>query len=285
MKKLYHAVDRFCARHPRFGITNLMRYIVIGTAVIYLLRMFLTDVSALDFLNFNLNALLRGEVWRIVSFIFVPNTARPFMLLIELYFYYWIGSTLERQWGTAKFNLYYFSGVLLTVIAVSVASLIGGINLVISGTYYINLSMFLAFACLFPDTQVLLFFVIPIKMKWLAIADAVLIGYDMIAYAVGGSWYGVVQPIIALLNFAVFIYPEMHHLAERRRYQHRSQTVNFKKAVNEAKQEKGYIHKCSVCGKTDTDYPDLDFRYCSKCAGYHCFCQDHIFTHVHFTEE
>lgn len=285
MKHLYNAVDRFCARHPRFGISNLMRYIVIGTAVIFLLRMFLTDVSALDFLNFNLNALLRGEVWRIVSFIFVPNTARPFMLLVELYFYYWIGSTLERQWGTAKFNLYYFSGVLLTVIAVSVASLIGGVNLAISGTYYINLSMFLAFACLFPDTQVLLFFIIPIKMKWLAILDAVLIGYDMIAYAVNGTWYGVVQPIIALLNFAVFIYPEVHYLTERRRYQTRPQTVNFKKAVKEAKQEKGYIHKCSVCGKTDTDYPDLDFRYCSKCAGYHCFCSDHIFTHVHFTEE
>ncbi len=285
MKHLYNAVDRFCARHPRFGISNLMRYIVIGTAAIFLLRMFLTDVSALDFLNFNLNALLRGEVWRIVSFIFVPNTARPFMLLVELYFYYWIGSTLERQWGTAKFNLYYFSGVLLTVIAVSVASLIGGVNLAISGTYYINLSMFLAFACLFPDTQVLLFFIVPIKMKWLAIADVVLIGYDVITYAVHGTWYGVVQPIIALLNFAVFIYPEVHYLTERRRYQTRPQTVNFKKAVKEAKQEKGYIHKCSVCGKTDTDYPDLDFRYCSKCAGYHCFCSDHIFTHVHFTEE
>ena len=285
MKHLYNAVDRFCARHPRFGISNLMRYIVIGTAVIFLLRMFLTDVSALDFLNFNLNALLRGEVWRIVSFIFVPNTARPFMLLVELYFYYWIGSTLEQKWGTAKFNLYYFSGVLLTVIAVSVASLIGGVNLAISGTYYINLSMFLAFACLFPDTPVLLFFIVPIKMKWLAIADVVLIGYDVITYAVHGTWYGVVQPIIALLNFAVFIYPEVHYLTERRRYQTRPQTVNFKKAVKEAKQEKGYIHKCSVCGKTDTDYPDLDFRYCSKCAGYHCFCSDHIFTHVHFTEE
>ena len=285
MKKLYNAVDRFCARHPRFGISNLMRYIVIGTAAVFFLQMFTKDTSALNFLYYDLNHLLRGEIWRIVTFIFVPNTARPFMLLIELYFYYWIGSTLERQWGTAKFNLYYFSGVLLTVIAVSVASLLSGYNMVISGTYYINLSMFLAFACLFPDTQVLLFFIIPIKMKWLAIADIVLIGYDMISYAVNGSWYGVVQPIIALLNFAVFIYPEVHYLTERRRYQQRPQTVNFKKAVKQQQQEKGYIHKCAVCGKTDTGYPDLDFRYCSKCAGYHCFCSDHIFTHVHFTEE
>ena len=285
MKKLYEAVDRFCARHPRFGLSNLMRYIVIGTAAVFFLQMFTKDTSALNFLYYDLNHLLRGEIWRIVTFIFVPNTARPFMLLIELYFYYWIGSTLERQWGTAKFNLYYFSGVLLTVIAVSVASLLSGYNMLISGTYYINLSMFLAFACLFPDTQVLLFFFIPIKMKWLAIADVVLIGYDVISYAIQGAWYGVLQPIIALLNFAVFIYPEVHYLTERRRYQHRPQTVNFKKAVKQQQQEKGYIHKCAVCGKTDTDYPDLDFRYCSKCAGYHCFCSDHIFTHVHFTEE
>ena len=285
LKKLHETVERFCVRHPRFGISNLMRYIVIGTAAIFLLQMFVTDATALNFLYFDLQSLLRGEIWRLVTFLFVPNTNRPFMLLIELYFYYWIGSTLERQWGTAKFNLYYFSGVLLTVIAVSVASLLSGQNMVISGTYYINLSMFLAFACLFPDTQVLLFFILPIKMKWLAIADVALVGYDVITYAVQGKWYGVIQPLIALLNFAVFIYPEVHYLAERRRYQHRPQTVNFKKAVKQQQQEKGYIHKCAVCGKTDTDYPDLDFRYCSKCAGYHCFCADHIFTHVHFTEE
>ena len=285
MKKLYTAVDRFCARHPRFGVPNLMRYIVIATAAIFLLRIFLTDPTALDFLTFNLNALLRGEVWRIVTFLFVPNTTQPFFLLVELYFYYWIGSTLERRWGTAKFNLYYFSGALLTLIAVCVMSLISGTNYSISGTYYINLSMFLAFACLFPDTQVLLFFIIPIKMKWLAIADIALIGYDILTAAVHGAWGSVLQPIIALLNFAVFIYPEVHYLAERQRYQHREQTVNFKKAVKQQQQEKGYIHKCAVCGRTDTDYPDLDFRYCSKCAGYHCFCADHIFTHVHFTEE
>ena len=285
MKKLCEAVDRFCARHPRFGISNLMRYIVIGTAAVFLLQMFTTDLSALNFLYFDLKSLLRGEIWRIVTFLFVPNTNRPFMLLIELYFYYWIGSTLERQWGTAKFNLYYFSGVLLTLIAVIVASLLSGYNMIISGTYYINLSMFLAFACLFPDTQVLLFFIIPIKMKWLAIVDVALIGFDVISYAVHGAWYGVLQPIIALLNFAVFIYPEVRYLTERRRYQHSEQTVNFKKAVKQQQQQKGYIHKCAVCGRTDADYPDLDFRYCSKCAGYHCFCSDHIFTHVHFTEE
>ena len=93
-----------------------------------------------------------------------------------------------------------------------------------------------------------------------------------------------ILPIVALLNFVVFIWPELSRLRERAAYQHRPQTVQFKKAVKQQQQAKGYVHKCAVCGRTDTDYPDLQFRYCSKCAGYHCFCQDHIFTHVHFEE-
>ena len=287
MKKIYEAVDRFCARHPRFGIANLMRYIVIGNVAVYLLMMFTrsADANALNFLSFNLGALLHGEVWRIITFIFVPGQASPFMLVIALYFYYWIGSTLEREWGTAKFNLYYFSGVLLTVIGTVLASLIAGINFTVAGTTYVNLSMFLAFAMLFPNTQVLLFFIIPIKMKWLAIADGVLFAVDILSSLFHGSWGGVVLPIVALLNFFVFIYPEAHYFAERKKYQHSRQTVHFKQAVKQQQQERGYHHKCAVCGKTDTDYPDLQFRYCSKCAGYHCYCQDHIFTHVHFTEE
>ena len=284
MKKLYESVDRFCARHPRFGVPNLMRYIVAGTAAIFILRMFLTDVGALNFLSYNLSGLLHGEVWRLVTFIFVPGTSNAFTLLIELYLYYWIGSTLEREWGTAKFNLYYFSGALLTVIGVSIFSLISGLNYSLAGTTYINLSMFLAFACLFPNMQLLLFFILPIKIKWLAILDAVMLGLSIVQALAAGNIGAALLPVIALLNFAVFIYPEVHYLAQRKAYQHRPQAVNFKKAVKQQQQEKGYIHKCAVCGRTNTDYPDLDFRYCSKCAGYHCFCSDHIFTHVHFEE-
>ena len=97
-----------------------------------------------------------------------------------------------------------------------------------------------------------------------------------------------VLPIVALLNFAVFIWPEVHYLKERAKYQNSRKTVQFRQAQQQqAKQaqQQGYRHKCAVCGRTDTDYPDLQFRYCSKCVGYHCFCQDHIFNHVHFTEE
>ena len=286
MKKICEAVDRFCARHPRFGIPNLMLYIVIGNAAVYLLFMLTGyDMSKLAFLNFNLSGLLHGEIWRIVTYIFVPEYGNIFWMLVALYFYYWIGSTLEHQWGTAKFNLYYFGGVLLTVVGTILASLISGqYGLTVSGTAYINLSMFLAFALLFPDTQVLLFFIIPIKMKWLAIVDGGFFLWGILAAAIRGSLVGVIVPLFALLNFAVFIYPELHFFTQRKKFQHARQTVQFKQAVKEHQQQKGYRHKCAVCGRTDTDYPDLQFRYCSKCAGYHCFCEDHIFSHVHFTE-
>ena len=291
MKKLYDGVQRFCAAHPRFGIPNLMRVIVIGNVAVYVL-MLLTqanDANALSFLTFNLNALLHGEVWRLVTFVFVPAYSSPFALLISLYFYYWIGSTLERQWGTAKFNLYYISGALLTVLGVVLASLItGNPYLTAAGTGYVNLSMFFAFAFLFPDTTVLLFFILPVRMKWLAYLDGALFAFDIIKAIGAHNWAGVVLPIVALLNFAVFIWPEVHYLKERAKYQNSRKTVQFRQAQQQqAKQaqQQGYRHKCAVCGRTDTDYPNLQFRYCSKCVGYHCFCQDHIFNHVHFTEE
>ena len=291
MKKLYDGVQRFCAAHPRFGIPNLMRVIVIGNVAVYVL-MLLTqanDANALSFLTFNLNALLHGEVWRLVTFVFVPAYSSPFALLISLYFYYWIGSTLERQWGTAKFNLYYISGALLTVLGVVLASLItGNPYLTAAGTGYVNLSMFFAFAFLFPDTTVLLFFILPVRMKWLAYLDGALFAFDIIKAIGAHNWAGVVLPIVALLNFAVFIWPEVHYLKERAKYQNSRKTVQFRQAQQQqAKQaqQQGYRHKCAVCGRTDTDYPDLQFRYCSKCVGYHCFCQDHIFNPVHFTEE
>ena len=290
MKKLYDGVQRFCAAHPRFGIPNLMRIIVIGNVAVYVL-MLLTqanDANALSFLTFNLNALLHGEVWRLVTFVFVPAYSSPFALLISLYFYYWIGSTLERQWGTAKFNLYYISGALLTVLGVVLASLItGNPYLTAAGTGYVNLSMFFAFAFLFPDTTVLLFFILPVKMKWLAYLDGALFAFDIIKAIGAHNWAGVVLPIVALLNFAVFIWPEVHYLKERAKYQNSRKTVQFRQAQQQqAKQaqQQGYRHKCAVCGRTDTDYPDLQFRYCSKCVGYHCFCQDHIFNHTHFTQ-
>lgn len=286
LKKLSDAVDRFCYRHPRFGIPNLMKYIVVGNIVVYLLARF-SNWSAISFLSFSLNGLLRGEIWRLVTFLFVPNNSKLLFLAISLYFYYFIGNTLEREWGSAKFTLYYVSGAVLTVLAAIIASLISGTSVAVSGTFYVNLSMFFAFAMLYPDAQVLLFFIIPVKMKWLAWLDAAWFALDIVQSLFAGSLAGVLLPLIAILNFFVFFAPNLLSFVGKTRYRYSPKTIQFKKAVRNREkkvQEQGYHHKCAVCGRTDADYPNLQFRYCSRCAGYHCFCEDHIFNHVHFTE-
>ena len=241
MKKIYDAVDRFCARHPRFGIPDLMRWIVIGNVAVYVL-MLLTmraDANALSFLYLDGGKVLRGEIWRIITFIFVPASSSPFWLAISLYFYYWIGTSLERQWGTARFNLYYWSGVLLTAIVTIVASAISGTGYPVGGTEYVNLSMFLAFAFLFPDTRLLLFFFIPVKIKWLAWLDIAVFVIGIIQSLLVGSWLGAILPVVALLNFLVFIWPAIDAFARRQKYRHNPQTVNFKKAVRQQQQQRG----------------------------------------------
>lgn len=290
MRKLNAAVDRFAYSHPRFGIPNLMKVIVGGNIIVYLLAMF-AGWGSVSFLAFDLNHVLHGEIWRLITFIFYPMNSGIFFLAVSLYFYYFIGSTLEREWGTAKFNLYYLSGVVLTVVSTIVASLISGYNLTVAGTGYINMSMFFAFAMLYPDTQVLLFFIIPVKIKWLAWIDAGFFGLSILSSLMRGDLVGWVTPLIALLNFVVFFWTaisdEIAYRRGRARHQSSHQTIQFKQAVRQQKKKeetRGYRHKCEICGRTDTDYPNLEFRYCSRCAGYHCFCEDHIFNHEHFKE-
>ena len=290
MKKLNDAVDRFAYHYPNFGIPNLMKFIVAGNVIVFLLLR-LSNYSLYGYLGFNWGQVLHLQLWRLVSFIFVPDVSNIFYLIINLYFYYFIGNLLEREWGTPKFNLYYFSGVVLTVLVGILSALISGQNVWISGTSYVNLSMFFAFAMLYPETRFLLFYIIPVKVKWLALIDAVFFALSVLSSLIRLDLAGALLPIIALLNFFVFFWTniadEIAYRRGRARHQTSHQTIHFKSAVRQQRKkeaEQGYRHKCAVCGRTDTEYPDLEFRYCSRCAGYHCFCQDHIFNHVHFTE-
>ena len=293
MKKLNAAVDRFARNHPRFGISNLMTVIVAGNVVVYLLSAF-AGAAAVSFLSFDWTAITSGELWRLVTFIFMPGyTARGDILWLALflYLYYMIGNALEREWGTAKFNLYYLSGVVLTVLVGVIMALVSGSNVRISGADYVNMSMFFAFAVLFPDTRFLIFFILPVKVKWLAWVDAAFFALTVLSNLFHGAWLSALLTVVARLNFFVFFWTaitdEIAYRRGRAKHQTSHQTIQFKSAVRQKKQkeaQRGYRHKCSVCGRTDTDSPDLEFRYCSKCAGYHCYCQDHIFNHVHFTE-
>ena len=281
MRKLNKKIDMFCYKHPRFGIPNLMLYIVVISLAVWLLSIMDESQTLLSYFSFSPELILRGQVWRLISFMFIPQDLSMWALLF-FYFYYWIGSTLEREWGTARFNIFIFSGIFLTVIYGFVIYLITKQDVYI-GTYYIYLSMFFSFATLFPDTQVLFMFIIPVKIKWLAYVDAAFFLYSMFIYPFPFN----LLPLIAVLNYLVFFGADLISLISGGSARYRKTTVNFnreKQKIKYEQRQKNYSHKCSVCGRTDTDFPDLEFRYCSRCAGYHCFCEEHINNHVHFTE-
>ena len=296
MKKLMNAVDRFCYRHPRFGIPNLMLYIVVANVIIWLFSLMDTTSTLIPLLSFSPWHILRGQVWRLISFVLVPHTT-GFLALIAFYFYYFIGSTIERHWGTGKFTIYFLSGVLLTVIYGFILYLILGANLESAyketlsyyigayvNAYYIYLSMFFTFATLYPDMQVLLFFILPIKMKWLGILDAALFLYDIIRIQPFAFKF---LPIVALLNYFLFCGSWLFERFSPARRQARQNTINFRQEVRRMQYEekqRPYTRRCEVCGRTDRDFPEMEFRYCSRCQGYHCFCMDHINNHRHFSE-
>lgn len=276
MKDPRSFVEKFSYEHPRFGIPGLMKYVAIANIVFWLVGM-VNPVLA-NYLVFSPYHILHGQVWRLVTFALMP-AGSGVLTFIAVYFYYWIGSTLEQYWGTPQFNIYFFSGIILTVLYGFIIYFATGINIGVTAEY-VYLSMFFSFAALFPDMQVLLFFIIPVKMKWLALVDAIF----FVLSVVTSSFPVNLLPVVAILNFFIFCGGDLLRAIPRRPS---ANTVNFRRESQRIRREQStklYNHKCAVCGRTDTDHPELEFRYCSRCAGYHCFCQDHINNHIHFTE-
>lgn len=292
MKKLDAAISRFCYQHPNFGIPNLMLFIIGGNAIVYVMDM-LSSYTFSAVLAFIPGAIFRGQIWRLVSFIFVPEySSNVLFFAITLYFYYFLGTQLERLWGTARFNVFYFGGVFLSAVMGLVIGLLnGGVNCLYTTAtmYYVNMSMFFSIATLYPDMTVRLFYIIPIKIKYLAWLDAAFFAVAIIQYLVNGMFVYALMPVIALLNYFIFLgadlFSSIRGHARTFEHRHSSNTVNFRKAVKKTQQQRGYLHKCCVCGITDAEDPTMEFRYCSKCAGYRCYCMEHINNHVHVTEE
>ena len=281
MKKLNKRIDMFCYKHPRFGVPNLMLYIVIISLAVWLLSIMDPSKTLMSFFVFSPERILKGEVWRLVSFIFVPQSL-SFWELLFFYFYYWIGNVLEKEWGTPRFNIFLISGVLLTAVYGFIIYFITKQSIAVT-TYFIYLSMFFSFATLFPDVQVLFMFIIPIKVKWLAYLDAAFFLLSMLTQSFPFN----LLPLVAVLNYLVFFGDDLFSSLRSNKARYNKTTVNFnreKQKIEYEQKNASYTKKCAVCGRTDTDYPDLEFRYCSRCAGYHCFCQDHINNHIHFTE-
>ena len=278
-------IDKLERKFGRFGVENLTMYVIICYVVGYFLAYF--NPSLLSLLSLEPALILRGQIWRIITWvIYPPSMSNVLWFVIAIvFFYYPIGTSLERTWGSFRYTLYLFSGILFSVIGAFILYFITGAYGIGSlfNTYYISLSVFLAYALSYPDMQILLWFVIPIKMKWMAIVYGVMVLYDMITYLRMGLWVYVVPIIASLLNFVLFFFSTRNMQRYNPKEVHRRR--EFKKAVAQSRVNPatGGItkHKCAICGRTEKDDPNLEFRFCSKCNGNYEYCQDHLFTHQH----
>lgn len=280
MKKLSNMIDRFCFNHPNFGIPNLPLILVIGNVAVYVLDMLTYSGFAVsEMLYFNRALILQGQVWRLVTFAFTPWGESLFFFLLGVYFLWFIGTSLEREWGTAKFTCYYGLGYLL---AVAIGLVTG-----YTSTGDLETTLFLAFATLYPEMQFLIFFIIPVKAKYLGWFSGAMLAISFLESLIGLDLSGALLVLVSVFNYLLFFWDDlMYHTGKvrsRAKHSQKSNVVQFRKAANDFKKRE-FTHKCAVCGRTDTDYPDLDFRYCSRCSGYHCYCMDHINDHVHITE-
>lgn len=278
-------IDKLERKFGRFGVENLTMCVIICYVVGYFLAYF--NPSLLSLLSLEPALILRGQIWRIITWvIYPPSMSNVLWFVIAIvFFYYPIGTSLERTWGSFRYTLYIFSGILFSVIGAFILYFITGAYGIGSlfNTYYISLSVFLAYALSYPDMQILLWFVIPIKMKWMAIVYGVMVLYDMITYLRMGLWVYVVPIIASLLNFVLFFFSTRNMQRYNPKEVHRRR--EFKKAVAQSRVNPatGGItkHKCAICGRTEKDDPNLEFRFCSKCNGNYEYCQDHLFTHQH----
>lgn len=288
MKKLRSSFERFCFRNRNKGIPNLMLYISIGSAIVYLISMISQNYVLYNLLCFNREAILHGQVWRLVTYPLTLMQGNILFQLVCLLCYYSLGRAMENQWGTCKFNLFYLTGVVL----MDVYSMIFGGTATV---YYLNMSLFLSYATMYPQASFLLFFIIPIKAWVFALFDLVIILVGLFSPPYG-PWN--LFPIIALANYFLFFGKDVLNLipvswvANFRRLTRRvkggkqkAKVIPFPNAGSyeaSVQSVKGpYTHRCTVCGKTDVSNPELEFRYCSRCKGYFCYCQDHINNHAH----
>ncbi|MCD8248881.1 MAG: hypothetical protein LUC60_03335 [Lachnospiraceae bacterium] len=284
-------LDRMERRFGKYAIHNLMNYIIMLYAAGFVIDIFAPNLYS-TWLALDAKAILHGQIWRIFTFIIQPPSSSILFILFALYLYYLIGRALEYQWGAFRFNLYFFSGMLLHVIACLLIYLIMGVNLSL-GSFYLNLSLFLVYAALFPDVQFMLFFIIPIKAKWLGIIEGVYYGLTILAgffVPVGSSlWFSLlnagifayransVAALVSLLNFIIFFLSSRREKFSPKQAKRRR---TYTKQVRTAAQSQGH-HRCAICGRTEADGDDLEFRFCSKCVGNYEYCQDHLFTHEH----
>ena len=292
MKNLRRRFDLFCFKNRDKGIPNLMLYIVLGTAVVYLMSDIAGNYGLYNMLYFDRAKILQGQVWRLITYPLTYNAGNLLLTAISLLCYYSIGRAMENVWGTLRFNLFYLTGVLMMDVY---CMLFGGV----ASVTYLNLSLFLSYATMYPDAQFLLFFIIPVKAWIFALVDLAITLWDVIMLSFPVFYFPYnLFPLVAIANYLLFfgkdvlnVIPRSWRINARRLFkkktaatQQRPKVIRFDAGSYEASTaavKAPYTHRCTICGRTDVTNPELEFRYCSRCKGYHCYCEDHISNHSH----
>ena len=266
-------LNRLERRFGRYAIRNLPLYIVIMYAVGAVLNIVSDYTFYYSYLSLNPYMILHGQPWRIVTFLIAAPTTSILFLVFVLLFYYSICRELSNVWGAFRFNLYFLFGVTGSLIGAFLVYFIYRDPNIYMDTYYLNLSMFLAYAAIFPDAQVYLYGILPLKVKWLAYLDAAFLIYEFVVGDLGDK----TAIVVSLLNFILFFVSTRNYKKISPGEIRRKHSFHQKVKKNTA----GTRHRCAVCGRTEEDDPDLEFRYCSKCNGDYEYCNDHLFTHTH----
>ena len=266
----------------RYAVPNLIMYLLGGYAVGFVLFYLAPDV--LNLLALEPYYILHGQILRLVTWLIMPPDVNLLFAVIVMMLYYQLGLSLEKTWGAFRFNIYIFGGIIFTVLG---AFILYGVSYALYGmpmvgmgafftTNYINMGIFLAFAVCFPEMQVFIYFIIPVKMKWMAAIYGVWIVFSLVQ----SNWAGRVAIVMSLLNFLLF-YASTRNYRRISPFEIRRRQA-FKSQVRRSRPNAGVTkHKCAICGRTEEDDPTLEFRFCSKCEGNYEYCQDHLFTHQH----
>ena len=307
MKNLRNRFERFCFRNRDKGIPNLMLYVTIGSALVYILSLFNGGSFLYNLLCFDKAAILKGQIWRLITpvFTYAPG-ANVVLVLVFMYFFYNMSSHVDAMMGRFRFNLFYFSGVILmdifAMLFCPLEDVVIGEFIIAASTFsqaiysgmalYLHLSIVLMFATMNPNAQFMILFIIPVKAWLVGLLDLLLIAATVFNFSFPYMMFPHnLFPLVGLLNYLLFagkdvlnLFPAIYIRPRRKATQQNSGTIPFRQTQKAAKAAKNYSHRCTVCGRTDVSDPELEFRYCSRCHGYNCYCEDHISNHTHIEQ-
>jgi hypothetical protein len=259
-------LDKLEQKLGRFALPNVTLALVLTQVLVYVFAWARPEI--IERMEFIPQKVLEGQFWRLATFLTMPPVANPLFAFFFWYLFYLMGTALEHYWGIFRFNLYLLIGYVATV---AVAFVEPG-SPVSNG--FLQGSVFLAFAFLAPDFELYIMFLLPVKIKWLALLTWLYYGYVMIF---SEGWLLRLLVMASACNFLLFFAKDIILLMRAARRRMAAQ------AYRAAQRPKAF-HRCRVCGVTDLSHPKMEFRYCSKCDGACGYCTEHLHNHDHVTE-